>query len=268
MMNRIAAIQMCSSENSDENLQVAYRLIGEAAEQGAKLIALPEMFPLITDKNDLRLRTHESVGQGKIQDFLAHTAQHYGVWLVGGTVPILNQQGNKVRAACLVYNELGICVARYDKIHLFDVVLSETEYYRESDTVEAGENSVVVETPLGRLGLAVCYDVRFPELFNELFKKGAEIIVLPSAFTVRTGEAHWHILTRARAIDTFCYVVAPAQSGTHASGRRTYGHSVIINPWGTITAECKAEKSGVVCADINLEEIVRIRRAIPIGDYK
>ncbi len=268
MTSKIAAIQMCSSESVDENLQMAYRLIGEAAEQGAKLVALPEMFPLITDKNDWRLHARESFGQGKIQDFLAHTAQHYGVWLVGGTIPILNQQGDKVRAACLVYNELGVRVARYDKIHLFDVVLSATEYYRESDTVEAGENSVVVETPFGRLGLAICYDVRFPELFNELFKKGAEIIVLPSAFTVKTGEAHWHVLTRARAIDTFCYVLAPAQSGTHASGRKTYGHSVIIDPWGTIIAECKEQKSGVIYADINLEEIYKVRKAIPIEDYK
>ncbi len=268
MTSKIAAIQMCSSENVDENLQTAHRLIGEAAKQGAKLVALPEMFPLITDKSDLRLHARESFGQGKIQDFLAHTAQQYGVWLVGGTVPILNQQGDKVRAACLVYNDQGVRVARYDKIHLFDVVLSTTEYYRESDTVEAGENSVVVETPFGRLGLAICYDVRFPELFNELFRKGAEIIVLPSAFTVKTGEAHWHVLTRARAIDTFCYMVAPAQSGTHASGRRTYGHSVIIDPWGTIIAECKAEKSGSVCAEINLEEIAHVRKAIPIGDYK
>ncbi len=268
MYPKIAAIQMCSSENLDENLQTAHRLIGEAAELGAKLIALPEMFPLITDKSDLRLQARESFGQGKIQDFLAHTAQQYGVWLVGGTVPILNQQGDKVRAACLVYNELGVCVARYDKIHLFDVVLSATESYRESDSIEAGENSVVVETPFGRLGLAVCYDVRFPELFNELFKKGAEIIVLPSAFTVKTGEAHWHLLTRARAVDTFCYLLAPAQSGVHASGRKTYGHSVIINPWGSIIAECTAEKSDFICAEVNLDELYRVRQAIPIRDYK
>ncbi|MCD6045994.1 MAG: 2-oxoglutaramate amidase [Gammaproteobacteria bacterium] len=259
---------MCSSESVDENLQTAYRLIGEAAQQGARIVALPEMFALITDKSDLRLRARESFGQGKIQDFLAHTAQHYGIWLVGGTVPILNQSGDKTRAACLVYNDQGVCVARYDKIHLFDVVLSETECYRESDTVESGETSVVVETPFGRLGLAVCYDLRFPELFNELFKKGAEMLVLPSAFTVKTGEAHWHLLTRARAVDTFCYMLAPAQSGVHASGRQTYGHSIIVAPWGNSMAECKEEKSGSVCADINLEEIVRIRRAIPIGDYK
>lgn len=264
----MAAIQMCSSENVDENLQTAYRLIGEAAHLGAKLIALPEMFPLITDKSERRLEVRESFGQGKIQDFLARTAREYGVWLVGGTLPILNQQGDKVRAACLVYNDQGVRVARYDKIHLFDVVLSETEYYRESETVEAGENSVVVETPFGRLGLAICYDVRFPELFNDLFKKGAEIIVLPSAFTVKTGGAHWHVLTRARAVDTFCYVLAPAQGGVHASDRQTYGHSVIIDPWGTIIAECNTEKPGVICAQINLEENYRLRKAIPIGDYK
>jgi predicted amidohydrolase len=268
MSTKIAAIQMCSSESIDENLQTAHRLIAEAAHLGAKLIALPEMFPLITDKSELRLQARESFGQGKIQDFLAHTALEYGVWLVGGTIPILNPQGDKVSAACLVYNELGICVARYDKIHLFDVVLSATEFYRESDTVEAGENSVVVETPFGRVGLAICYDVRFPELFHELFKKGAEIIVLPSAFTVKTGEAHWHVLTRARALDTFCYILAPAQSGTHASGRKTYGHSVIIDPWGSIIAECTAEKAGFICAEINLDDIYRVRTSIPIGDYK
>lgn len=268
MTTKIAAIQMCSSENVDENLQTAHRLIGEAAHLGVKLITLPEMFPLITDNSNLRLQARESFGQGKIQDFLARTAQHYGVWLVGGTVPILNQQGDKVRAACLVYNDQGVRIARYDKIHLFDVVLSATESYRESDTVEAGENSIVVETPFGRLGLAICYDVRFPELFNELFKKGAEIIVLPSAFTVKTGAAHWHVLTRARAVDTFCYVLAPAQGGIHASGRKTYGHSVIIDPWGSVIAECKDEKPGVIYADINLETVYQVRKAIPIGDYK
>lgn len=268
MTVKVAAIQMCSSESVDENLHAVQGLIAAAAKEGAKLIALPEMFPLITDKRDLRVQARESFGQGKIQDFLARTAQQYNVWLVGGTVPILNEAGDKVRAACLVYNEQGLCVARYDKIHLFDVVLSATESYRESDSIEAGEDSVVVETPFGRMGVAICYDVRFPELFNELFQKGAEIIVLPSAFTVKTGAAHWHVLTRARAIDTFCYVLAPAQSGMHASGRKTYGHSVIVDPWGNIIAECTAEKSGVIYAEINLDEVSRVRQAIPIGDYK
>ena len=268
MITKVAALQMCSSENIDDNLQTAYRLIGEAAQQGAKLIALPEMFPLTSYQNDKRIYIHETFGQGKIQDFLSHTAKEYGVWLVGGTIPIRGAEGPKVYAACLVYNDQGQCVGRYDKIHLFDVTLSATEFYRESDTIRPGNQSVVIDTPFGKLGLAVCYDVRFPELFNELFAKGAQIIALPSAFTLKTGAAHWHVLTRARAVDTFCYVLAPAQGGLHASGRETYGHSIIVDPWGRIIAEGDANTVGVIYADINLDEVKRVREAIPIADYK
>lgn len=268
MMTKIAAIQMCSSEDVDENLQTAHRLIGEAVQQGAKLIALPEMFPLVSYQSDKRIHIGEPLGQGKIQSFLAATAKEHGVWLVGGTTPISADDNSKVYASCLVYNDRGQGVGRYDKIHLFDVTLSATESYRESDTIRPGEQSVVIDTPFGKLGLAVCYDVRFPELFNELFAKGAQIIVLPSAFTLKTGAAHWHVLTRARALDTFCYVLAPAQGGLHASGRETYGHSVIIDPWGTIMAEGDANTVGAIYADMDLAEVKRVRKAIPIGDYK
>ncbi len=268
MKTKVAAIQMCSTEKVDENLQTAYQLIGEAATQGAQLITLPEMFPLVSYQADARIHIQETFGQGKIQDCLANAAKQYGVWIVGGTLPIIGNTPNKVRASTLVFNDQGQCVARYDKIHMFDVTLSPTEYYRESDTIEPGEDITVVETPFGCIGLAVCYDVRFPELFNELFRKKAEIIVLPSAFTVKTGQAHWHVLTRARALDTFSYIIAPAQAGKHASGRVTYGHSVIVDPWGTIIAERTEEVPGIIYATIDLEEVYRVRKAIPIEEYK
>ncbi len=266
-MTKIAVLQMCSSEDVEENLQTARNLIQEAAQKGAKLIALPEMFPLVTYQEEKRLLLSEPFGRGKIQDFLAKMAKQYGIYLVGGTIPI-QAGGSKSYAACLVYDDGGQCIGQYNKIHLFDVVLSSTESYRESATIQAGEGSIVIDTPFGRLGLAVCYDVRFPELFNELFEKGAQIIVLPSAFTVKTGEAHWHVLTRARALDTFSYVLAPAQGGTHASGRKTYGHSVIVDPWGTLLAEGSPSHAEVIYADIDLSEVERVRKAIPIGDYK
>lgn len=261
-MSRIAAIQMCSSYHVDKNLSEAAKFISLAAQQGAKLIVLPEMFAIIGTDQINKNTVKEGFQQGKIQDFLASQAKLHRVWLVGGTIPIACQYENKIRAACLVFNEQGQLVARYDKMNLFDVTLSPAESYKESATTEPGDTIVVVETPMGKLGLAVCYDLRFPNLFQKLTQQGAEIIAVPSAFTVKTGQAHWELLLRSCAVLNLSYVIGACQGGAHDSGRETYGHSMIVDPWGTILSEKKENLPGVIFADIDLAYLYKIRSAI------
>ncbi len=234
-MNRLAAVQMASGPRVHANLLAAGRLIAEAARGGARLVVLPENFAHMGREEHDKLALAEQPGDGPIQDFLAREAARLGIWIVGGTLPLAGRDAGRVRASCLVYDERGRQVARYDKMHLFDVeVVGSEERYMESDTVEPGDELAVVDTPVGRLGLAVCYDLRFPELFRCLQARGAEIIVLPSAFTAVTGQAHWEPLLRARAIENLCYIVAAAQGGSHASGRQTHGDSMIVDRWGLI----------------------------------
>jgi len=267
-MTKIAAIQMCSSHILEENLRAAEKLIAEAAKSGAKLIVLPEMFAIIGLATTDKVADKESFGKGKIQSFLSDQAKKNSTWIVGGTIPIESHDKTKVSAASLIFDDKGKIVSRYDKIHLFDVSLSEKETYKESDTVEAGKELIVVDTPFGRLGQAVCYDVRFPELFRFLFNKGAEIFVLPSAFTVPTGEAHWELLTRSRAVENFCYLIGACQGGTHSSGRKTYGHSIIVDPWGQVVAKKEGMESGVIYAEIDLNKVYEARKSIPIADHQ
>lgn len=266
-MTKVAAIQMCSSDNLEENLKQAEVLIKRASQNGAKLVVLPEMFPLIGAKPSDKVAIKEEYGHGKIQNFLATQAAKYKIWVVGGTIPIATPNSNKVRAACIVYDDKGRSVGRYDKIHLFDVVVSTQEKYAESETTEAGGDVVVVDTPLGKLGLAVCYDIRFPTMFTELFFRGAEILAIPAAFTVSTGQTHWHALTTARAIDNFCYVIGANQGGTHASGRKTTGHSLIIDPWGDIMQEHPGDDVGIVYSDIDLNYLHQIRSKITLSEH-
>lgn len=261
---KVAAIQMCSTHNIDENLETARKLIDEAAANEASLIVLPENFALMgLDESD-RLKHKEAFGLGKIQSFLATVSKENNIWLVGGTIPIAGDNNHKVRAACLVYNPTGNLAARYDKIHLFDVTLSETEIHHESNVIEPGSHIVVVDTPIGKVGLAICFDVRFTEHFRSLSKLGAEIIVLPSAFTVKTGEAHWEILNRCRAIDTFSYFIGAGQGGTHTNGRKTYGHSLIIDPWGNVLARKDDPNPGIIYSEINLDHLYKVRKSIPL----
>ncbi|TAK73107.1 MAG: carbon-nitrogen hydrolase family protein [Gammaproteobacteria bacterium] len=267
-MTKVAAIQMCSSHLVDENLETAEKLITEAAENGAKLIVLPEMFAMMGLTEEDKVRIKEPLGHGKIQFFLASQAKKNKAWLVGGTIPLAGKESHKVGAACLVFDDQGNRVARYDKMHLFDANISSSECYQESHSVEPGDQPVVVETPFGQLGLAVCYDVRFPELFRCLFKKDAELIALPSAFTVKTGEAHWELLARSRAVENFCYVIGACQGGTHSNGRKTYGHSVIVEPWGKVIAKKDDMMPGVIYADIELEKLHTIRKTIPVGKHQ
>lgn len=264
----VAAIQMCSSDDVDVNLKMAAHWIETASQQGARLIVLPEMFALISKKSTDKITIKESLGHGKIQNFLSEQARKNGIYLVGGTIPISTNQENKVSAACLVYNDHGILIAHYNKIHLFDVTLPNHEIHNESAQIQAGNKLTIVDTPFGKLGLAICYDVRFPELFRSLFHRGAEIIILPSAFTMITGEAHWEVLTRARAIENFCYVVGACQGGDHASGRQTYGHSLIIEPWGTIVSQLANREPGIIYAELNLNKIRDARQAIPIKEHR
>jgi nitrilase len=257
-VTRVAAVQMVSRPELAPNLEAAGRLVAEAAAAGAKLVALPENFYCIGRNERDKVALRERDGAGPIQDFLRDSAQRYRVWIIGGTAPISTQDETRIRSACLVYDDTGRRVARYDKSHLFRFQ-SEAESHDEARTLEAGPGPVVVESPFGRLGLSICYDVRFPEHYRAL--GAVEAIFVPSAFTVPTGQAHWHTLLRARAIENYAYVVAPAQGGTHASGRRTYGHTLVVGPWGEVLAE-REEGEGLVLADIDVQRIHEMRRRL------
>ena len=267
-MTKIAAIQMASGTNVSANLIEASKQITSAAQAGAKLIVLPENFAVMVFKDADQIKIAEEDGTGPIQDYLSEQAKKNKVWLISGTIPIKSALENKVYAACLVYNEKGERVSRYNKIHLFDVHLEITnETYNESETLEAGNEVVVVDTPFGKVGIAVCYDLRFPELFRQLVLRGAEIIVLPSAFTASTGKAHWEVLLRARAIENLCYLVASAQGGYHVNGRETYGDSMVIDPWGTIMDRLP-HGSGYIIADIDINSLHKLRQNFPVLKHR
>ncbi|MFQ6021642.1 MAG: carbon-nitrogen hydrolase family protein [Acidiferrobacterales bacterium] len=266
-MTRIAAIQMISSHDVASNLSGAARLISQTVDAGAKLVVLPENFAIMPMKDAERLTVMEKAGTGPIQDFLYAQAQQHRIWLIGGTVPIVGSQRNKLHAACLLINDRGECVARYDKIHLFDVKLETGEEYCESATIEAGKDIVVTDTPLGRVGLAVCYDLRFPELFRQMLDDGAEIFAVPSAFTATTGKAHWDILVRARAIENLAFLVASAQGGVHSNGRETHGNTIVVNPWGEVLARL-AQGPGFVIADIDRKRMHEMRSGLPSIEHR
>lgn len=204
----------------------------------------------------------EKYGLGKIQSFLSQQASRLNLWIVGGTIPIASERADKIRAACLVYDNQGLCVARYDKIHLFNATISATEVYQESATTEPGNAFVVVDSPVGKLGLSVCYDIRFPTLFVKLSQLGAEVIAIPAAFTVTTGEAHWQLLARSRAVENGCYLLGACQGGSHAGGRKTYGHSLIVDPWGRVMQEVKQSGNAVLTSPIDLDYLYQIRSSL------
>ncbi len=264
LQHRVACIQMTSSDDISSNLSLAQSLIQDAVEQEAKLIILPENFALMGFDQADKIKHREEIDNGPIQTFLSSEARRHGIWLVGGTIPVaVPKKRNKVFACCLVYDDRGRRVGRYDKIHLFDVHLRETkEDYLESKVIDPGEKVVVIPTPFGKLGLAVCYDVRFPEMFRLMLKQGVELIALPAAFTFTTGSAHWDVLVRARAIENLAYVLAACQTGIHVNGRRTYGNSMIVNPWGEVQV-CLPENQGMIIAEVNLEFQNRIREDFP-----
>ena len=260
---KLAALQMSSGADVGANLTQARLLLEQAAARGAAVAALPENFAIMGLRETDKLAVAEQEGNGAIQDFLSSTARRLGMWIVGGTIPLKIANEPRVRAASIVHDGQGRAVARYDKIHLFDVAIPErAEVYRESASIAPGDRAAVIDTPVGRVGLSVCYDVRFPELYRDLSAAGAQILLIPSAFTAPTGRAHWETLLRARAIENLCYVAAPAQTGLHPGGRETYGNTLIADYWGHVRARL-ARGSGAVVAQIDLEAQAKARAGFP-----
>jgi predicted amidohydrolase len=270
----VAALQMVSGHQLQDNLNAAAALLQKAAEAGVKVAVLPENFAVLASDQMLPCGQQEAGSESIIRTFLAQQAKTLKLWIVGGSLPLaLRPDGSviadRVRASCLVFNDLGDEVARYDKIHLFDAQVDDAHgQYRESDTFEAGDQVVTVDTPAGRLGLAVCYDLRFPELFRALRDKGADWVCLPSAFTWKTGNAHWHALIRARAIENQLYVVAAGQGGHNSSQRRTYGHSLICDPWGSVLAEVNEDGPGMVTAALDKHWLDQLRQQMPVWSHR
>lgn len=268
-MTLAAVVQMNSAAAVSDNLLAARILLERAARQGAQLAALPENFAIMGAREADKLAVAEDDGSGPIQTWLSDTARELNMWIVGGTMPLRTMEAERVAAACCVYDASGKRVARYDKIHLFDVdaraadASGKAERYRESASIAPGERIVVIDSPIGRLGLSVCYDLRFPELFRAMQAQGAQAFTIPAAFTVPTGEAHWEVLMRARAVENLSYVFAPAQVGRHASGRDTYGNSLIVDPWGAVIARVTGAEPGVACAAVDLKVQSEMRERFP-----
>lgn len=267
-MAKIAAVQMASGPHVQANLMEAARLIKEAAAQGAGMAVLPENFAIMGYKETDNVKVAEKPGNGPIQSFMSQCAKDNSIWIIAGTIPIQSADPNKAYAASIMYNDKGEQVARYDKRHLFDVEIAESsETYTESDTIAAGEHLVVADTPFGKIGMAVCYDLRFPAYFRRMMAEGAQIFVLPSAFNDTTGKAHWEVLLRARAIENLCYMIAPAQGGYHVNGRTTYGHSMVIDYWGNVREEL-GKGAGIILIDIDLKAQSVTRKAFPVLEHR
>ena len=270
-MKAIAALQMASGPQLQANLMEAARLIRDATAAGAGMVVLPETFVMMGKDDAVRVAVAEPLGNGPIQDFLARKAQQHGVWIVAGTIPICSDEPSRPFATCLLYNPQGEVVARYDKIHLFDVTVDgqagQSKVYNESQSNYPGDQAVVADTPFGRLGLSVCYDLRFPELYRALLDQGAEVFVVPSAFTDTTGQAHWEPLLRARAIENLCYVIAPGQGGYHVNGRTTYGHSMVIDYWGQVRGRLN-KGAGMVLLEPDLKAQQAARKTFPVLSHR
>ena len=264
MMINVAAVQMVSTDTVTENLEFAEKLIAEAVSKQAKLVTLPENFPLMGTDDSERLAIQEAFASGPIQTFLSEQAKQHQIYLLGGTIPLKSSKPDKVFPASLLFDPKGECIAHYDKIHLFDVVVNEAndESYRESDAFQAGNEIVVAPTEIGNIGLSVCYDLRFPEMYRKMHDDNVQIITVPSAFTATTGEAHWESLLKTRAIENLCYVIASNQGGTHVNKRETWGHSMIVDPWGTVLASVE-KGAGVAIAEIDLEKQSNLRKMFP-----
>jgi predicted amidohydrolase len=271
---KVAAVQMTSTRDVQANLREAGRLVAEAARQGAKLVVLPENFSFLGATDAERVAAIERFGDGPAQRFLAETAEQQGLWIVGGTIPIRDagthaDGGGRASSRSLLVGPDGRVAAHYDKIHLFDVDVPgrTAERYMESASTLAGTRVVAATTPLARIGMTVCYDIRFPALFHRLSVLGTDIVVVPAAFTVPTGEVHWLPLLQARAIESLVYVVAAGQCGEHAGGRKTYGHSLILGPWGELLAELPAGP-GIACADLDMIRLAELRQRFPAVQHR
>ncbi len=267
-MSKVAAIQMASGPNVKANLAEAEKLIKIAVQQDAELVVLPENFAIMGMSETDKVEIAEESGSGLLQNFLQEQAAKNNIWLVGGTIPLQSEEAGKVFSSCLLLDSQGEVVSRYDKIHLFDVTIeSSNESYTESETISPGSEIIVTDTPFGRLGLAICYDLRFPELFRAMIEQKMEICALPSAFTSLTGKVHWESLLRARAIENLCFMIAADQGGYHVGGRETHGDSMIIDPWGQVLNRLP-HGAGVVVANIDLEKSEHTRKMFPALEHK
>ena len=268
---KLAAIQMVSTPDLGRNLRTARRLLDEAAAAGARLAALPEYFCLMGQRDTDKLVIAEAFGDGPIQAMLAQAARELDVWIVGGTLPLrVPGRDDRVRNSCLVFDPSGTCVARYDKIHLF-AYDNGRERYDEARVLEAGGEPVSFTADGHRIGLSICYDLRFPELYRRLAAAGpaaCDLMCVPAAFTFPTGQAHWDLLLRARAVENQCLVLAPAQGGLHENGRRTWGHSLIVGPWGERLAERDTEGEGVVLAELDRVRLAEVRAQLPALQHR
>jgi predicted amidohydrolase len=266
---KVAAIQMVSTPRLEDNLQAAGRLLAQAAAQGCELAVLPEYFCLMGLADTDKLALREAPGSGPIQSFLADAARMHGLWIVGGTLPLVAADDAHVRNTSFAFSPAGACIARYDKIHLFWFD-NGRERFDEARVIEAGNEPVTFDLTdraghRWRVGMTVCYDLRFPELYRHL---GADILLVPSAFTHGTGQAHWEPLLRARAIENLAYVVAPAQGGVHESGRRTWGHSLVVDPWGVVLAQQPHEGEGLVVAPLDPQRLAQVRQQLPALEHR
>ncbi len=259
---------MASGPNVKANLAEAEKLIKIAVQQEAELVVLPENFAIMGTAETDKVKIAEEFGSGLLQEFLKTQAIKFNIWLVGGTIPLRSEEQGKIMAACLLFNPQGELVARYDKIHLFDVTIEgSNESYTESETITPGDSIIVVDTPFGKLGLAICYDLRFPELFRAMVEQGMEICALPSAFTSLTGKVHWESLLRARAIENLAFLIAADQGGYHVGGRETHGDSMIVDPWGLVLNRLP-QGTGVVVADLDIAKLEHTRKVFPALTHK
>lgn len=274
---KVAALQMVSGVAQAPNLALARQLLEQAAQAGAELAVLPEYFSSMGLRDTDKLALRETPGDGPVQHFLATAARELGLWIVGGTLPLAASQAagadhpQRVRNSTLVFSPAGRCVARYDKIHLFRLD-NGSEQFDEARTIEAGSRCVQFDLPaqggeVWRVGLSVCYDLRFPELYRQHAQAGADLLLVPSAFTHTTGRAHWELLLRARAVENLAYVLAPAQGGAHENGRRTWGHSMLIDPWGQVLAQ-QAEGAGVVLGELDTACLRQMRARLPALEHR
>lgn len=269
---KVAVLQMVSTPDVAENLACAQRLVAQAAAQGAELLVLPEYFCGMGLHDADKLAWAEVLGEGPIQAAMARWARMHGVWLVGGTVPIQSPRPRMVRNTCMLFNPQGACTAHYDKIHLFRFA-TDTERYDEAAVIDPGHVPVVADVvdrqgKTWRLGLSVCYDLRFPELYRALVAQGAQVLLAPSAFTHTTGQAHWALLLRARAVENQCWMLAAAQGGEHVNGRQTWGHSMVVDPWGQVLAEQMSAGSGIAYATLDADLLQQVRTRLPALEHR
>jgi nitrilase len=260
-MSKVAAIQMCSNHIVADNLKQASGLIEQAIDAGAELIVLPECFSHLGLNVEDKIQHSEKFGRGQVQEYLAHTAQKYSAWIVCGALLIRNDD-DSIHISSLFYNPNGECIGRYNKNHLFKAKLSNCEQYSEASIASHGTELLVVDSPFGKIGFSICFDLRFPEHFQKLYDMGAEILLAPSSFAYTTGRVHWEVLCRSRALDTFSYLIAPAQCGTHSNGFNSYGNSMIVSPWGELLAKLNEPNIGVLICEIDVQSVWDTRQKI------